>query len=161
MAAVAARAGVSKATLYRRFPNKAALLVAVFDSLIDMAGPIPDTRSFERDLREEIRRLCAIAADPRRGPAARAFLVEHDRVPELHAEVERALQRLQARLAAIARRAAVRGELARRRDPQQLLDVVLGPLLMRWLVHHAPPDDRYASALARHVATCLRRSRAK
>lgn len=158
MDAVASRAGVSKATLYRRFPSRATLLAALLDDVFRESGPLPNTGSFERDLYLEIRRITAIAGDPTTGPPARAFLLGNDQVPELRAVLDEAVLRLHRRLTTIARRAAARHELARQPEPERLLDNLLGPLLMRWLVCGVPPDDRYAKALAHQVAQTILRT---
>lgn len=49
MESVAARAGVGKAAIYRRWPNKTALVVAAVADLAQ-APPVPDTGSLREDL---------------------------------------------------------------------------------------------------------------
>ena len=50
--AVAARAGVSKAAIYRRHPSKAELVMAAAEALSRSAkGPVPDSGSLRDDLR--------------------------------------------------------------------------------------------------------------
>ena len=82
MEAIAARAGVGRATLYRRWPNKSALLYFCADQLAEVIQPA-DTGDFRKDLlsclrtpgRTLIRRRSAGAAGPdvhRRGRARRA-----------------------------------------------------------------------------------------
>ena len=82
MEAIAARAGVGRATLYRRWPNKSALLYFCADQLAEVIQP-EDTGDLRKDLlsclrtpgRALIRRRSAGAAGPdvhRRGRARRA-----------------------------------------------------------------------------------------
>src|SRR6201999_3061456 len=47
---VARRAGVAKATVYRRFPSRVDLSMAVCHALTPAMGPEPDTGSIENDL---------------------------------------------------------------------------------------------------------------
>src|SRR5260221_10727285 len=55
--AVAARAGVNKTTIYRRWPAKVDLLGAALVSLRDEDPEPPDTGSLRSDLLEVLRRL--------------------------------------------------------------------------------------------------------
>jgi len=61
--AVAARAGVGKATIYRRWPNKEELLLAAFGSL---KSPFPEPKgvSVREDLLAMVEVMCADKADP-------------------------------------------------------------------------------------------------
>src|SRR5215831_1536313 len=63
--AVAARAGVGKATIYRRWPNKEELLLAALGS---MKSPIPEPKgvSVHDDLVAFLTVMCADKADPRK-----------------------------------------------------------------------------------------------
>ena len=50
MEAVAARAGVAKATIYRRFPSKVELIVAMCQAFGPAVQPPPNTGSFRTDV---------------------------------------------------------------------------------------------------------------
>src|SRR5205085_2724854 len=65
MEAVAARAGVGKATIYRRWPGKEDLLL---DALSLLKSPLPEPRggSVREDLVAMLRVMCQDAADPTR-----------------------------------------------------------------------------------------------
>ncbi len=69
--AVAARAGVGKATIYRRWPNKDALLV---DAVASLKGPLPQItgESVLADLVTLLRPVGRGALRPRRRPCCRA-----------------------------------------------------------------------------------------
>src|SRR3954454_17804776 len=49
---VASRAGVHKTTVYRRWPTKADLVMAVVEGRSEERVPVPDTGSLEDDLRQ-------------------------------------------------------------------------------------------------------------
>ena len=56
---VAARAGVGKATVYRRYPGKLELVVASLKASADVEAPPPDTGAVRGDLRELVDTLIA------------------------------------------------------------------------------------------------------
>lgn len=133
MSGVAARAGVSTATLYRRFASKEDLVVSALETLIDVSAPA-DTGTLGGDLRETLLRLASRMTEERR----RLFLslaAEMRTHPQLG---EAARDRLQAPLRAqvefILSRAAARGEIAPVPDRDLALSVLCGPLLYRILV---------------------------
>jgi len=128
---VAARAGVAKTTVYRRWPSKAEL---VFEAAIHHSrlGPAPDTGSLVDDLAA----VAAIIVRNLSRPVAAATL------PGLIADLsqdralrDRVIARFigaeQAWIATIMRRAAGRGEAGENVDPDLVLDLLVGPVVSR------------------------------
>src|ERR1700679_1127246 len=82
--AVAARAGVGKATIYRRWPNKEELLLAAFGSL-KSPYPEPAGVSVRDDLVAMVRVMCSNKADPRKARRYALLLGEGEKYPRLMA----------------------------------------------------------------------------
>ena len=70
--AVAARAGVSKATIYRRFESKLELVTAAMYQVAEERKPTPDTGSLAGDLRALVHNLIEMIAATRRSVATPA-----------------------------------------------------------------------------------------
>ena len=81
---VAARAGVGKATIYRRWPNKEELLLAALGSL---KSPLPEPEgvSVRDDLLAMVEVMCADKADPRKARRYALLLGEGEKYPRLMA----------------------------------------------------------------------------
>ena len=81
---VAARAGVGKATIYRRWPNKEELLLAALGSL---KSPYPEPKgvSVRDDLLAIVEVMCADKADPRKARRYALLLGEGEKYPRLMA----------------------------------------------------------------------------
>src|SRR5260370_4700806 len=79
---VAARAGVGKATIYRRWSGKEELLLAAFASL---KSPFPEPKgvSVRDDLVAMLRVMCADKADPRKARRYALLLGEGEKYPRL------------------------------------------------------------------------------
>jgi AcrR family transcriptional regulator len=79
---VAARAGVGKATIYRRWPNKEELLLAALGSL---KSPMPEPKgvSVRDDLIAMVEVMCADKADPRKARRYALLLGEGEKYPRL------------------------------------------------------------------------------
>jgi AcrR family transcriptional regulator len=143
MDAVANRAGVSKATIYRWWPGKEALAVdALYDQWNDGQTALPDTGSLRGDLLAYLRPWVRQA---RRRPFGR---VVAELVAAAHADPEFCKQ-YQARFVEPRRtpaisffdRATARGEIPAV-DVDMALDMVFGPIYHRVLHLHAPVSDR-------------------
>jgi AcrR family transcriptional regulator len=145
MDAVAERARVSKATIYRWWPTKETLALDALYHEWDTARPSPrDTGSLRGDLlsllRPWIRRV-------RARPYGRviAALITEANTDQQFAEQYRARfvepRREPAR--ALFSRAIARGEIPTGTDVEVALDLLYGPIYHRLLHGHAPLTDRF------------------
>ncbi|WP_448624902.1 TetR/AcrR family transcriptional regulator [Geodermatophilus sp. URMC 64] len=131
---VAMVAGVSKATIYRRWPSKVDLLVSVIDAASDDTLVVVDTGSLRDDLVALLGALTEILAGPG-GGASRALLGVLDEEPALAEAYRRGpLDRWDRAFAAAFARAAARGEVPP--DAGTSLAAEAGPslVLQRWLL---------------------------
>ena len=151
MEAIAERAGVSKATVYRWWPNRAAVVMDGFLSTVSSEIPFPHTGHAREDIRLHMRRLTEAFGD-RIGRTVAALIAEGQADPEL-AEALRSrwlsVRRAEAR--EILELGIERGELREGLDPEVAVDVLYGPIYYRMLVGHAPLDEDFADALADHI----------
>ena len=140
MDAVASRAGVGKATIYRRWTSKEALMLDAWMSCV--RKPVaPDTGTLQGDLEallggidsplsdRELQRvfpqmIAAAKVNPEVADAYRAF-VEQRRAP----------------LRAVLLRGVERGEIDPALDLEVVQDLVVAPLMYRWIVTDAPIDE--------------------
>jgi AcrR family transcriptional regulator len=153
--AVAARAGVGKATIYRRFPSKAALVVAAAFTIAEETAPKPDTGTLHGDLTANLQNLRKMLSHSVLGMAIKRIQVDatqNDELAQLHSEFvahRRAATRDQLR------RAIDRGELRADTDLDFALDSLAAPLFYRHLVNRGPITAAYVDKivdefLARH-----------
>ena len=108
---VAARAGVGKATVYRRWPSKEDLAVAAMKSLYDAEMPEPDTGSFVGDLTESYRTAVAFVNSPLGSEYLRMSIAESVRDPRIAALYAEATERREKQARATYERAIARGEV--------------------------------------------------
>jgi AcrR family transcriptional regulator len=138
---VAARAGVGKATIYRRYSDKAELVVDAVRS----GGRIDDQLVDTGNLRDDLRSMMGPLFDRLRGdqgPLLLAFAAERIRHPELASTFDRVvIGKKREHLRRLLSGAVARGELPPGTDLELVAEV--GPALL-W--HHALhglgfPDD--------------------
>jgi AcrR family transcriptional regulator len=129
---VAARAGVAKATIYRRYPNKAALVVDAVRVGACIDDHLPDSGDLRADLTSILRRMVERFRGPD-GAVLVAFAAERVRHPELAAEFERSVIGNKRRHVRELLQAAIdRGQLPADTDTELIAEA--GPALV-W--HHA------------------------
>jgi AcrR family transcriptional regulator len=149
--AIAERAGVSKATVYRWWPNRAAVVMDGFLSTVSSQVPFPHTGRAREDIRLHMRRLTE-AFGGRMGHTVAALIAEGQADPEL-AEALRSrwlsVRRTEAR--EILELGIARGELREDLDLEVAVDVLYGPIYYRLLVGHAPLDEDLADALVKQI----------
>jgi AcrR family transcriptional regulator len=133
---VAERAAVGKATVYRWWPNKGALIADAFASSTTRRLRFPDTGSLGTDMSRQMRQLVKVFSSPR-GRIVSAILAAGQSDKELIAAFrERFLKPRRQEAYATLRRGIQRGELREDVDQDLLLDSLYGPIYMRFLIRH-------------------------
>lgn len=137
---VAARAGVNKTTVYRRWPNKQGLVRDALLSITGEAFASPGTGSLRTDMLAIARRNAALAAHPEYQALFKMFAAEGEDA-ELMAIVRSLREALESVPRELLAAAEARGEITPGVDATLLFDV-LGAALNWWLFfEHATPDD--------------------
>lgn len=139
--AVAKAAGTTRATVYRRHPSVAELVVAVLTDTFGL-DPGVDTGTFEGDLRAIQEHRLTLFTDPLVVGALPGLI--DDLARDAGAAERFSVEFLGPRRAATDRavgRAVTRGELTPGIDCEWLSDLLTGPLLMRAILPGLDPVD--------------------
>lgn len=145
--AIAADANVSKATVYRWWPTKAALVADAFSASADVELRFPDTGSVRNDMSLQMRRLIHVFRS-RRGKVVAALLAGGQSDPELiQAFRERFLWPRRRQAYQTLQRGIDRGELPSDSNLDLLLDALYGPIYMRFLIRHTELREDFADEL--------------
>ncbi|KLO35106.1 TetR family transcriptional regulator [Mycobacterium nebraskense] len=144
--AVAAAARASKATVYRRWPSKAELVLTAFIEGIRQVVVPPDTGTLRGDLLE----LGELVSQQARQHAStiRAVLVEVSRNAALNEAIRHQfLEQWKASVQHILRQAVDRGDIAGAAINDELWDLLPGYLIFRSIIPSRPPTGRTVQAL--------------
>jgi AcrR family transcriptional regulator len=144
---VADRAGVSKATVYRRYPSKVDLVVEAGSCLATDEIRFPDTGTLRDDVRGLARLLVNAFENTRAGKVMPVMTFERRRYPELDAGYRRFLADRKARTRAVLRRAVQRGELPDDTDIGVMSSMLVGPIFHRLMITQEPLNDAFVDAL--------------
>jgi AcrR family transcriptional regulator len=144
---VADRAGVGKATIYRRYRSKDELVTDAVASLVSEIK-IPNTGSTRADLLVLMSQAVELYSDELAARLMPAVLEETRRNPELAKTVrDRFLAGRRAALSAVLKRGVRRGDLRRGLDLELALDVLGGAVFYRLLVTGGPIDEALAEGI--------------
>ena len=150
---IAARAGVHKTTVYRRWGSKAELVSQALAATAQSMIKVPDTGTVGQDLRLLSRAVQATLGSPRGAATTRSLLAGAVAAPEIRAMMARFWDTRLAAIAAIIDRAVTRGELPAGTEAAGVMHAVAAPLYFRLLVTGEPltaehADESAAAALA-------------
>jgi len=138
--AVAAAARASKATMYRRWPSKADLVLAAFIEGTRGSSVPPRTGSLRTDLLEIGRSVCEHSRD--HTPTMRAVLNEVSRNPRLgEALQEKFIMQRKLVIDGVLAEAVQRGEIDASVINEEIFDLLPGYLVFRALVADRPPTE--------------------
>lgn len=148
--AVAARARASKATVYRRWPTKAELVLAAFIEGVRQVAVAPETGTLRGDLLQVGEVICDQART--HGSTMRAVLVEASRNAALNEVMQHQfLDQRKALFKKILGQAVDRGEIDEAAISEDLWDVMPGYLIFRSIFSLRPPSRRTVQSLVDDV----------
>jgi len=152
MEAVAARAGVGKPTVYRRWSTRSQLVLGLDTSSV-APEPFPDTGSLRDDLVGALTWLAGVMAGADRA-------IQGDQIGEMIANRdfaarvwERRIQPDRDRLLQIWQRAEARGDVRAEVDGADVLDDLVGAALVRVMIRHESFDRSDVEALVDRTLT--------
>jgi AcrR family transcriptional regulator len=153
MDAVAMRAGVSKATIYRWWPTKESLALDAMYTHWMAAVPAPaDTGNLHGDLIELLTPWARLVSERPYARVITALLAEARVDPAFAAEYQRrVIEPRRTRAREIFARAAARGETRPDLDVEVALDLIYGPIYLRLLHDHAPVTDTFVRSVIDHA----------
>ena len=156
MEAIAARAGVSKVTIYRWWPSRGAVAVDAYFHRFDKTYTYVDSGEVSVDLTTQIRLL--IHAFRGRAGEIMAELIGQAQTDPVLAETLRSgwLQPRREATAAVLQRAIVRSQIRPDVDIPTVMDQLYAPLYWRLMMRHRPLDDGLADELVRNTLEGIR-----
>ena len=155
--AVARRAGVGKAAIYRRWKSKLAMTVALTSEVAVAAIDVPDTGNLRGDIREYLASGRATLTDRQANKIIPDLLAESARNPDLTDALHESVRNpRRAKAAQLVDQAIARGELPADADIGLCLDLLAGPLYWRLVVVQDDPGDSYLDRLADKIAAAMK-----
>ncbi|WP_430503035.1 TetR/AcrR family transcriptional regulator [Micromonospora trifolii] len=153
--AIAARAGVSKKTIYRWWPSKGAVVLDAVDDLASTVADHPYTGDLAADLRTQLAAVIALLT-PASTSAVAGLIAEALHDDRLGHDLRERLVR--PRIDAFNKRmqqAQSDGQLAADADLDVAVDLVYGPLYHRLVFHLGMPSPKQLHTLVAHVLRAL------
>jgi AcrR family transcriptional regulator len=158
MDAVAAEAGVGKATIYRRWRTKEDLVADTIAEISRAEITPADTGSLEGDLREMLHTVVAAVNGPM-GAATQALLSTVPHNPALAAAFREGPAGVWSQaFRQIFERAESRGELRPGLSGTVAAEAITAPIVQRWLINGRPVTDEYADEVLEQVVMPLLRA---
>jgi AcrR family transcriptional regulator len=151
--AVAARSGVHKTTVYRRWGGVDGLVVDALALADEDGWAPPDTGSFKRDLRELVREVVATFAGT---PASAAFVAAAFQSERAAAALHDFYAERHRRSAVVVTRAVERGDVPAGTDAGAVVKAAVAPFYYRVLIAGEPVTAELADQSAAAVAHAAR-----
>ncbi|KOU15336.1 TetR family transcriptional regulator [Streptomyces sp. WM6372] len=153
---VAQRAGVHKTTLYRRWKDRASLVVDALAEHFATDIPMPDTGAVETDLQALAQGLVQSMTGPVGRAVQTAMFSDAGRLPEVAEAKRRIFADRFRRAAPVVARAIERGELPADTDPVELIKTLAAPIYFRLLISADPVEEGTAEQAVRITLAAAR-----
>ncbi|MBB6142309.1 AcrR family transcriptional regulator [Silvibacterium bohemicum] len=151
MDAIAAEAGVGRMTIYRRWPNKAAIIMAAFVMRVDPGTLFKPADNFIESIRLQMRTM-AKAFRGRDGALIRVLLAEAQFDPELAKALREQWTLPRRKMAAEYFRSGIRDGILRADiDPEAMIDILYAPLYYRLQMGVGALSDAYVDEVFEHA----------
>lgn len=147
---LAHRAGVSKATIYRRWPSKERLVLEALNQAMHPFDLI-DTGSLRGDLDDYLGELARRMATGKASDVLPDLIAASVRDPNLRTSLDEYIRHRRQPLQTILGRGVQRNELGADTDIEVLIDALIGPFVYRRLLSHDPLDADFVERLLRTV----------
>lgn len=148
MEGVAARAGVSKATVYKWWPSRGHLALDAFFTRTRDTMAVDEGATLAEALTAQVDALCTLFRDTPSGPLMRELAAAAQADPDVRDAADQRWLRPRRRVAAgLLADAVARGELRADTDVEAAVDQVFAPVYHRLLYGHAPLREGLAATL--------------
>ena len=154
--AIAKRARVSKATIYKWWPNKSMVALDAYLGGMIARVTMPDTGCAELDFTAQLKSVTAFYKSPL-GRLFCQFIAEGQSDPGFLALFrERFLYARRDAARVMWRRGVDRGEIRKEIDGEIVLDLIYGPMVFRLLAGHGSLNDHESEAMVKAIFGGLR-----
>src|SRR5258708_28579758 len=151
MEAIAKRAKVGKPTLYKWWPSKAALIMAMFYERLVRRVEAPQASTAEEAIRVKMRRLIK-EFNGLVGKVMAELIAEGQSDPSILKELyERHIRLRRESTVADIQRGKANGEFAADVDPGLLIDAIFGPIYYRMLLRLRPLTEQDCNCFVRQA----------
>ncbi len=144
---VAARAGVAKTTIYRRWRDKDELALAVVLDMVEQVVQLPELGDTRAELLAFVNAAVEVLGSTLMGRVMQGLVSDLATDPELaHAFRERVVSVRDAEVERLVERGIARGDLRPDTDPVIAHELLIGPVYYRLLLTGQPLDRAFANA---------------
>ena len=153
---IAARAGVAKTTIYRRWGRVSGLLADLMAQYAAGEIPVPNTGSLDSDLRALAREIVAGLQNPAIRAAFGSVVAAAIQDEAAREVLSRFIAARTAIMTVIVQRASQRGELPDRTDAAEVLQIVTAQIYYRLLIAGEEPSHSIADRAGATAAAAAR-----
>jgi AcrR family transcriptional regulator len=153
---VAARAGIAKTTVYRRWRSLDGLLADVMAERAEQQIPVPDEGDLGSDLRALARSVVATVGPPAIRAAVAGIVAAAVQDPAAQEVLSRFLAARAATMTVIVDRARLRGELPPGTEAARVIQTVTALIYYRLFIAGEPASEQLADGAAATAAAAAR-----
>jgi AcrR family transcriptional regulator len=145
---IARRAGIGKATIYRRWRSKEELVVALLSDVAADVEPVPDLGDTRTELLRLVSEAIVVTTQTPTGGIIQGLASEFSRNPKLGRLVrERVISMRRGEVGAVLKRGIARGDLRADADAEIAHELLIGPVYYHLLLGGKQLDEQFAERI--------------